>query len=112
LIDDDNDFRTALAANLRDDRYRVLDIRTPEDLPTPARLRQVRLLITCDHNAQSVTFCDRFHLRHPAIPIIVMTAFRTDLLDRAAASRPYMTVVSKPLDYDELNKIIAARLAS
>jgi DNA-binding response OmpR family regulator len=106
LIDDDNDFRTALAANLRDDGHQVLEAPTPETVAAE-HWRRAHLLIACDH---SVMLLDRLHREHPAAPIIMITTLRTDLLDRAAVSRPFLTVISKPLDYGELHEVIEAKL--
>jgi len=109
LIDDDDDFRAALAANLRDDGYEVVEARSDGDMPATARPHDPDILITGSHYAQSVSFCDRFHGQHPSVPIILITALRTDLLEREAASRGFLTLIDKPLDYDELHKLIADR---
>ena len=43
LVDDDEDFRTSLAAALRDDGYQVLEYRAGRELPMLEALAGVRI---------------------------------------------------------------------
>ena len=70
LLDDDDDFRNALAANLRDDGYTVSHFSRPRDVPPLTSLESVSMLIV-DYQMEGedgLTFADRFHGTHPISP--------------------------------------------
>jgi DNA-binding NtrC family response regulator len=106
LIDADDDFRTALAANLRDDGHQVVEARRADDLPATPQLDGVGVVIVGDYDGPSLRFCDRVHRLHPDTSIILITQYRTDRLERDVASRTFLTVLCKPLAYDDLHALI------
>lgn len=103
LVDDDDLFRSALAANLREDGFEVVEY--PCGLLVPLdRLHGVQAVLT-DYmmdKEDGLTFARRFHAMWPGVPVIVITAFATAHLEHAAAASDYLTVLQKPLDYDAL----------
>jgi DNA-binding NtrC family response regulator len=110
LLDDDEDFRSALAANLADDGFRVTEFARPADLPPLTSLQGLTMLILdyqmSGENGLSVA--DRFHATHPDVPVVMVTAYWSDYLDAEVAARDFITLRRKPVDYDELAKLIPA----
>jgi two-component system response regulator PilR (NtrC family) len=108
LIDDDRSFRYALAANLRDDGHRVEDCGGPEETPPLPALAGIRIVITDDRrrSGDGVDFAERFHRVYPRVPVLVVTAFPSDRLEGEVADRPYMQLMSKPIDYEKLHQVL------
>jgi two-component system response regulator GlrR len=104
LLDDDDDFRTALADNLRDDGFRVLEFRTPAQLPAIDELGEIGAVITDDQmpGEDGLTFTDRFHEKHPSVPVVMVTAFMTHYLEAQLTLRKFTRVLTKPFDYEVL----------
>lgn len=104
LLDDDDDFRTALAANLRDDGFRVLEFRAPSQLPAFEELGDIGAVITDDQmpGEDGLTFTDRFHEKKPEVPVVMVTAFMTQYLEAQLRLRKFMRVLRKPFDYEDL----------
>jgi FixJ family two-component response regulator len=101
LLDDDDEFRCALAATLRDDGWEVFDYADAAEVPSLDTLEVPISLIT-DHRmrgSDGVTFSDRFHHVHADAPVILMTSYSTAALEAAVAERPYVTLLRKPIDY-------------
>jgi DNA-binding LytR/AlgR family response regulator len=42
----------------------------------------------------------------PDAPVVLVTAYRTHAIEAHAAARPFLTVLSKPLDYEQLRALI------
>ena len=108
LIDDDHGFRSALAENLRDDGHGVFEYTAPGELPPLATLSGVGLLIT-DYEfprSSGLALADTFHLVHPTVPIVLMTAFPTRYLMAQSAARDFMHLLAKPFDYARLREIL------
>lgn len=108
LLDDDDDFRLALAANLVDDGYRVRHFARPADVPPLASFEAVSMLIV-DYEMEGETglsFADRFHAQHPNVPVVMTTAYWSDFLDREIAARDFITPRRKPVDYEELARLL------
>jgi two-component system, NtrC family, nitrogen regulation response regulator GlnG len=109
LVDDDDVFRSALAANLREDGHRVEEFHAPRDLPELATLEEVSVLIT-DYQLSGedgLTLADRFHGAHPRAPVFMVTSYWTEHLEAEAARRDFLTLLRKPLDYDEIARLLA-----
>lgn len=104
LLDDDEEFRAALADTLRDDGYEVLEYADPADVPPLQTLGCATALVT-DYRMPStdgLAFADRFHAAHPAVPVIVTTSYSTEFLESQVAARPYIHLLRKPMDYTTL----------
>jgi two-component system nitrogen regulation response regulator GlnG len=108
LLDDDEDFRTALAANLTDDGIWVAQFARPTDVPPLTSLQGLTMLIL-DYQMSGesgLAFADRFHAAHPDVPVVMVTAYWSNYLDAEVAARDFITLRRKPVDYDELVKLI------
>jgi DNA-binding NtrC family response regulator len=108
LLDDDDDFRLALAAHLIDDGYEVAHFPTPAHLPRLASLQGLTMLIL-DYQMQGedgLSFADRFHVVHPDVPIVMVSAYRSEFLKAATAARGFIALRAKPIDYEELARML------
>jgi DNA-binding NtrC family response regulator len=104
LVDDDDAFRSGLAENLREDGHRVRDFATPAELPPLTSFVEVSVLIT-DYQMSGedgLALADRFHEAHPRAPVFMITSYWTEHLEAEARARRYLTLLRKPLDYEEL----------
>jgi DNA-binding NtrC family response regulator len=113
LVDDDSDFRTALAENLRDDGHHVVELETPPDDPESSELEDVGVLVADYHlpHQTGLAFADAFHAAHPRVPVIVITADPSALIDAAVDRRPFARLQRKPIDFHELEALIAGAAA-
>jgi DNA-binding NtrC family response regulator len=111
LLDDDDDFRSALAANLVDDGYVVRHFARPGDLPPLTSFEGLTMLILDYQIAgeDGLAFADRFHATHPSVPVVMLTAYRSRFLDSQVASRDFITLHRKPVDYEELASLLPVR---
>lgn len=108
LLDEDADFRLALAAHLTDDGHGVRHCSRPGELPPLHSLEALTLLIL-DQQLQGesgLQFADRFHAAHPAVPVVLLTAYESHRLRAEAERRPWVTLRRKPIDYDELARLL------
>ena len=108
LLDDDNDFRTALAENLRYAGHRVVELDTPADGADPARFDDVGLVVADYHlpNQSGLMFVDAFHAAHPRVPVILVTGDPSSYIDDAIGRRPFVRLQRKPMAYQELEAAI------
>jgi two-component system nitrogen regulation response regulator GlnG len=114
LIDDDESFRGALAENLRDDGYGVCEYATPADLPPLETLSGLGVVIM-DYEfprANGLAFADALHAMHPQVPVVLITAFPRWNLASQTATRQFVHLLPKPLDYDRLREILLALSSS
>lgn len=110
LIDDNESLRRALAENLREDGYTVLEYGHPTEVPPLSGLGDVVAVIT-DFDmpgGNGLVFADRFHSAHPTVPIILLTAHRNGDLARLVASRGFVHLLHKPFDYNALCHLLGA----
>jgi len=108
LVEDEDGFRVGLGGMLREDGHDVFDYAQPAHLPPLATLGHVHLLFS-DHDMpgeNGLSLADRFHTFHPALPIILVTAYRTHHLDAQVARRPFVRLVEKPILYDTVHALI------
>jgi DNA-binding NtrC family response regulator len=107
LVDDEPAFRISLANSLRDDGHGVLEFAAPGEVPTLETLDGIALLMA-DYDLpgqDGFALADAFHAVHPAAPVIVITACRNQVLDRASATRAFVRLVEKPVAYEELHRL-------
>lgn len=104
LIDDDEDVRTALAANLRDDGYTVREFTSPPSSPESLNLGDVDVVIS-DYRTggtDGLLLADGLHRTHPRLPVVLITAYWSHHLENEAARRGNVHLWRKPFDYEEL----------
>jgi len=107
LLDNDDDFRAALAAHLTDDGHRVAEYRRSAEVPALASLGASALIIDGQLDlASGLAFADRFHAAYPAAPIVMLTAYDGLYLRAEVAQRPYITLHRKPLDYEAVAQLL------
>src|SRR5262249_3699429 len=86
----------------------------PAEVPEDGRVLDITLLVT-DYDLpgeNGVAFADRLHAARPDVPVVLVTAFRTHAVDAQAVVRPFLTVLSKPLDYDQFHVLLHELIAS
>jgi DNA-binding NtrC family response regulator len=108
VIDDDDLFRSAFAASLRDDGFEVRDFAAALDVPSPDSLGEVDAVITDYHMAgmNGITFADAFHSARPDVPILLVSAFFSPSFTEQVAARAFLHFFRKPLDYDALLQVL------
>jgi two-component system nitrogen regulation response regulator GlnG len=110
LVDDEISFRTSLAEMLRDDGHAVRDYGAPAQVPELGSLCDVALLVT-DYEMpgrNGVELADEFHACHPDVPILLLTAYCSEVLEANVAARSFVRLVQKPIDYGALHALIHA----
>jgi DNA-binding NtrC family response regulator len=108
LLDQDDDFRTALAANLIDDGYVVQHFARSTDLPPLTSLEGL-IMVILDYQLageSSLSFADRFHVAHPSVPMVMLTTYKSHFLESEVAARAFITLRRKPVDYEELARLL------
>lgn len=108
LVEDDEDFRNGLAANLREDGYDVREFAKPAQLPPMESLSDVQFVIT-DYDLPAedgLRLVDRFHAANPEVPVAIVTAYATPNLEAQVARRQFASLLRKPLDYDTLHALL------
>jgi DNA-binding NtrC family response regulator len=108
LVDDDESFRSALAENLRDDGFEVIEYAAAPEVPPLAAFQDVRVVVT-DYDmpgTDGLSFADTFHAVHPTVPIIMVTGACTTQLEAEATARGFMSLMRKPLEYDRLHSLL------
>jgi DNA-binding NtrC family response regulator len=107
LVDDEGPFRDSLAELLRDDGHVVLAYSGPAEVPPLGGLERVDLLVT-DFDMpgkNGLVFADEFHAHRPGVPVLLVTAYHARL-ELDVARRPFVRMISKPIGYDALHRII------
>jgi DNA-binding NtrC family response regulator len=108
LVDEDEDFRRALADNLTDDGILVRQFGRPSSVPPLASFERLTMLIL-DYQMDGengLDFADRFHTSHPRVPVVMVTAYSSAHLDAEVARRSYLTLRRKPVEYEELARLL------
>jgi two-component system, NtrC family, nitrogen regulation response regulator GlnG len=108
LLDDDEDFRLALAESLIDDGHAVSHFARPADVPPLGSLEQVTMLLLDQQleGESGLAFADRFHAAHPGVPVVMMTVYESAHLASEVAKRDFLILRRKPIDYDELARLL------
>ena len=116
VLDDDDVFRTALSELLADDGHPVLAFRSIAELPPLDALAAPAALITdyqLGTGENGLSFAARFNAAHPNLAVILVTAYASDYVTQTVAALPYMSLLRKPLQYEELHRLLhAARVSS
>ena len=110
LLDDDEVFRQALAETLQDDGYRVHAYADPALAPPLTELPEALVLIS-DYrmrSADGLSYADKFHQDRPNARVVLITSFSTAPLEAEVARRPFMRLLSKPLEYGALLDLLHA----
>jgi DNA-binding NtrC family response regulator len=111
LLDNDDDFRLALAANLSDDGHVVRQFARPADIQLPFAEAVSMLILDYEIAGEDgFSFADRFHAAHPEVPVVMVTAHWSNFVDREIAARDFMALRRKPVDYDDLARLLPAVL--
>jgi DNA-binding NtrC family response regulator len=107
LLDDDDDFRLALAANLSDDGHYVRHFARPADIQLPFSEAVSMLILDYEMAGEDgLSFADRFHAAHPDVPVVMVTAHWSEFLDHEIAARDFIVLRRKPVDYDDLVRLL------
>jgi len=109
LLDNGDEFRDALAANLIEDGHCVKEYKRPLDVPPLESFEGVYMLIVDQHLDQvsGLAFADGFHRVHPSVPVVLITVFASDHLDAEVTARDFITLLFKPIDYENLTRLRA-----
>ena len=108
LVDADQCFRSGLAENLRDDGHDVRDYAGPEEVPLLAALANIAVAVL-DYSPPSpdrLALADALHLARPETAVIMVTAYYSDPDEAEVASRPFLHLQSRPLEYEVLHGLI------
>ena len=111
LLDNDDDFRAALAANLSDDGHAVWHCATAAELPPLQSFEALTMLIVDQQlsGESGLAFADRFHVAHPGVPVVMITAYESEHLVAEVARRDFITLRHKPIDYEEVARLLPVR---
>jgi len=108
IIDTDESFRSALAANLRDDGHHVREYPGPLDTRRVDVLADIGVLVIEYEmgSENGLTFADSFHRLRPHVPVVLVTGYCTHHLKEQIAARDFVQLRCKPFDYDELHRLL------
>ena len=108
LLDDDADFRSALAETLRYEGHRVAEFAAPGEVPDVRSLDGVEVVLADYHmpGQNGLQFADKFHAAHPEVPVILITSDPSRRIEMAVRARSYATLHRKPFTFAELQRLI------
>ncbi|MFI5395263.1 MAG: hypothetical protein ACHQ9S_06985 [Candidatus Binatia bacterium] len=108
IVDADECFRNGLAENLRDDGHEACEYATVSEVPPLAALGEISAAVLdfSVASADRLALADALHRTHPTAAIIIMTAYCSDGEEAEAATRPFLHVQSRPLDYGVLHDLM------
>ncbi len=113
LVDDDRDLLKLLSMRLAAAGYRVTAVESAEAALTQLSLERPQLVVSDVKlpGRDGLALFDEIHARHPALPVILLTAHGTipDAVD--ATARGVFGYLTKPFDGKELLDKIAQALA-
>src|SRR5205085_3060587 len=108
VVDDDDAFRTGLAANFEDDGHRVYQYEDPRAV-LPAALDHADVVVT-DYQMAAIdglTFADGVHARRPDLRVVLATAYWTVEMEAQVAARSsFLRLCRKPMDYADLHLLV------
>ena len=111
LLDDDDGFRSALGDLLSEDGHSVQAFRSVWEMPPLEQLPPPAALITeyeVGDSEDGLGFARRFHAVHPDVPIIIVSAYLSEHLVQSVADTPYLSLLRKPVRYEELHELLHA----
>jgi two-component system response regulator AtoC len=110
LLDDEEAFRVALAETLREDGHTVEAYGRPSEV-TPAAIAAADLMITdyrmglCE--LDGLSFADAVHAGRASLPIVLLTAHDSSVLERRVAARDgFVHLRQKPIEYDLVHALV------
>ena len=109
LLDDDETFRTALSELLSDDGHAVQAYGSIAEMPPLSDMPAPSVLITdyqLGRGEDGLDFARRFNAVHPDVPIVMVTAYASDHLMQSAAAMPYLSLLRKPMPYEDLERLL------
>jgi DNA-binding NtrC family response regulator len=109
LIDGDDHFRHALAANLREDGHIVHEFAAWQHLPARHVIGGIGIAVVEHEEASGndgFIFADRFHAEWPGVPILLTTCSCNPALWARAMVRDSICLTYKPLSYDEFHTLL------
>lgn len=115
LLDGDETFRTALSELLRDDGHNVQGYGSIAEMPPLPELTPPAALVTDYQFGQGedgLSFARRFTAVHPDVPIILLPAYASDYLTQTVATMQYLSLLRKPLLYEDLHRLLHQPLLS
>jgi DNA-binding NtrC family response regulator len=110
LVDEDSDFREALAANLLEDGCVVYSFDHLSDLPDLDTLPSVDLFVTDAAGGRfgGMDFAEAWHRARPHVPVLVVTSDTGNSWDAWADHRGGVEVRRKPIDYERIRSALRA----
>lgn len=110
IVDEDPDFREALAANLREDGCLVYAFDRLSTLPALEDLPAIDLLVTdaADPRIGGLPFAEAWHRARPHVPVLVVTSDLARAWDYWADCRGGVEVRRKPIDYRRIRSALHA----
>jgi DNA-binding NtrC family response regulator len=108
IVDDDDGFRNALAASLREDGHQVAEYAAPSALPPLPALSGISVLVTDFEmpGSDGLALADAFHAVHPGAPVILATACAEGSLQAQVAARGFLRLHRKSMGYDDLHGLL------
>jgi cobalt-zinc-cadmium efflux system membrane fusion protein len=111
VVDDDEVLLAVLARVLTRAGYDVhTAANATEALRLPTDLPQLALLDLSLPDGNGVELARALHARRPTLPLILMTAFPNRIHEQPQVGGEFVGVLTKPMNLDELRRIIAASL--
>src|SRR3954468_8692353 len=113
LVDDDPDLLTLLSMRLSAAGHRVTSVESAEDALTQLAVARPQLVVSDVQlpGIDGLKLFDEIRARHPALPVILLTAHGTIPDAVEATARGVFTYLTKPFDGKALLEKIAEALA-
>jgi cobalt-zinc-cadmium efflux system membrane fusion protein len=112
VVDDDAAVRQVLGRVLAREGHTILEAGNPGQALRLAAEHppQLALLDLCLGDGDATELADRLHARQASLPLILITGFPLRLHENPGLSRPFLRVLTKPVDVNELRRAVTAAL--